>query len=127
MSAEASAAIDPVAEVASVDGDKPKVAKKARPSTKGTKKETTKVAKEPKAKAKTAKDSKEKVPKQDDDDEQDNKKGAAKRKPAGEKHPPFEEIIRECIAEAKEDVREGVSRPAIKSTFSLRPLIAQHA
>jgi hypothetical protein len=36
-------------------------------------------------------------------------------------HPSFEEIIRECIRESKEDRREGVSRPTIKSTFSTSP------
>lgn len=48
--------------------------------------------------------------------DKESKPKATKRKATGGSHPPFEEIIRECISEATGDVREGVSRPAIKST-----------
>ena len=104
-------------------------------STKGraaAKKDAPKDAKEPKeAAAPAAKDKKEKKAaeekKAEEDDEEEDadgeKKIAAKKRKAGghggsRDHPSFEEIIRECIRESKEDRREGVSRPTIKSTLS---------
>jgi hypothetical protein len=57
----------------------------------------------------------------DDEGEDGEKRGGGKKRKAGghggsRDHPSFEEIIRECIRESKEDRREGVSRPTIKST-----------
>jgi hypothetical protein len=86
-------------------------AKKPRQS-RGKKEETDKPEKK---KAEPApKEAKEEESQEDKDTKA---KGGAKRKAPGEKHPPFEEIIRECISEATGDVRDGVSRPAIKSAF----------
>lgn len=111
MSSPAAAPIDPVAEVASPAPEpKPKKPRASRAKKEATE-TTTEKKKEKEESTPAAKDKESKLA-----------KGAAKRKPAGEKHPPFEEIIRECIAEAKEDVREGVSRPAIKSKSTLRPV-----
>ena len=98
-------------------------------STKGraaaaAKKEATKDA------APVAKEKKEKAveeKKTEDNEEEESvegeKKTAAKKRKGGghsgsRDHPSFEEIIRECIRESKEDRREGVSRPTIKSTCS---------
>lgn len=56
----------------------------------------------------------------EEEDADGDKKAAAKKRKAGSgsrDHPSFEEIIRECIRESKEDRREGVSRPTIKSAF----------
>lgn len=103
-------------------------------STKGrttAKKDPTKDPKEPKEPTvPVAKEKKEKKAveekKAEEDAEEDGadgeKKSAAKKRKAGghggpRDHPSFEEIIRECIRESKEDRREGVSRPTIKSTY----------
>ncbi|PVG02166.1 hypothetical protein CPB86DRAFT_823025 [Serendipita vermifera] len=108
-------AVDPVAEVTSTAAE-PK-AKKPRGSR--AKKEDVEVKHAP-ASTKESKEAKEtKEPK--DSKEKDTKtKAAPKRKATGEKHPPFEDIIRECITEATGDVREGVSRPAIKKFIESR-------
>jgi hypothetical protein len=82
-------------------------AKKPRQS-RAKKEDTDKPEKKAEPAAKEAKE---------EDSKEDKTKGAAKRKAPGEKHPPFEEIIRECISEATGDVRDGVSRPAIKSAL----------
>jgi hypothetical protein len=103
-------AVDPVAEVTSSAAE----TKAKKPRGSRAKKEDVEVkhapasTKEPKE-TKESKDTKEKDAKT---------KAAPKRKATGEKHPPFEDIIRECITEATGDVREGVSRPAIKSKSS---------
>lgn len=93
------------------------------------KKDTTKDPKEPKEPpTPAAKEKKEKkaVEKAEENAEEEGaegeKKSVAKKRKAGghggpRDHPSFEEIIRECIRESKEDRREGVSRPTIKSTF----------
>jgi len=56
--------------------------------------------------------------------EGDKRTAAKKRKTTGHggprDHPSFEEIIRECIRESKEDRREGVSRPTIKKFMESR-------
>lgn len=107
------AAVDPVAEITSPAPEASKAAKKPRVSR--VKKDETEKKVEPKVKEAKDKDTKEKTK---------EKAAAPKRKTTGEKHPPFEEIIRECITEAVGDVRDGVSRPAIKSMCSpiaLRP------
>jgi len=105
------AVVDPVAQIASPAPESKAKAKKPRAS-RGTKKDDSdKKTTETKT-----------VEKETKDKETKEKKPAPKRKTAGEKHPPFEEIIRECITEAVGDVRDGVSRPAIKSTFTLSTL-----
>jgi linker histone H1 and H5 family len=98
-------------------------------STKGraaSKKDAPKEAKEPAAPAPKEKKEKkafeEKAEEDDEDDADGEKRTAAKKRKAGghsgsRDHPSFEEIIRECIRESKEDRREGVSRPTIKSAF----------
>jgi len=102
-------------------------------STKGrilAKRDATKDAKEPnEPAAPTAKERKEKKAaeekKAEEDAEEESAEGEKKKKRKGgghsgsRDHPSFEEIIRECIRESKEDRREGVSRPTIKSRFSL--------
>jgi hypothetical protein len=101
------AAVDPVAQITSPAPE----AKAKKPRVSRAKKDDS----EKKTESKTVdKESKDKEPK--------DKKAAPKRKTAGEKHPPFEEIIRECISEAVGDVRDGVSRPAIKSK-SMKPTL----
>lgn len=101
MSSPAAPAIDPPAKATSPVTE-PKT-KKPRQS-RAKKEEVEK--KEPQPASKDSKDAKE------------GAKAPAKKKAAktpGEKHPPFEEIIRECITESTAD-KDGVSRPAIKST-----------
>lgn len=122
--------VDSPAKVAAAPESK---AKKPRPSQ--AKKEKTEKAEKPekkKAEPKEKKETKAKETSKEEDKEEKDKAGVAagaagagKRKTPGEKHPPFEEIIRECIAEATGDVRDGVSRPAIKST-SLYALLVSH-
>jgi hypothetical protein len=83
----------------------------------------------PAAKEKKEKKAAEEKKAEEDDEEDDaegEKKSATKKRKAGghggpRDHPSFEEIIRECIRESKEDRREGVSRPTIKSTFFYFP------
>jgi len=101
-------------------------------STKGravSKKDPPKEAKEPAAPAPKEKKEKkafeEKAEDDDEDDEDGEKRTAAKKRKAGghggsRDHPSFEEIIRECIRESKEDRREGVSRPTIKKFMESR-------
>jgi hypothetical protein len=101
----AAAAESPAAKVAHAPESKAKKPRQSRAKKEETDKPEKKKA-EPAAKEAKEEDSKD-----------DKTKGAAKRKAPGEKHPPFEEIIRECIAEATGDVRDGVSRPAIKSAL----------
>jgi len=120
-----------------VTAEKPK-------STKGrtsAKKDATKDVKDPKdpaipttpaAKEKKEKKAAEEKDAEDDAEEEDadgEKKSATKKRKAGahggpRDHPSFEEIIRECIRESKEDRREGVSRPTIKSTFFCFPTVS---
>lgn len=114
-----------------VTAEKPK-------STKGrtsAKKDAPKDAKEPaiptvpaakeKKEKKAAEEKKAEENTEEEGAEGEKKSGAKKRKAGGHggprDHPSFEEIIRECIRESKEDRREGVSRPTIKSTFSCFP------
>jgi hypothetical protein len=106
-------AVDPVTEVTSSAAE-PK-AKKPRGSR--AKKEDVEVKHAP-ASTKESKEPKETKEPKDTKEKDAKTKAAPKRKATGEKHPPFEDIIRECITEATGDVREGVSRPAIKSKSS---------
>jgi len=99
------AAVDPVAQITSPAPE----AKAKKPRVSRAKKDDS----DKKTESKT-------VDKESKDKEAKDKKAAPKRKTAGEKHPPFEEIIRECISEAVGDVRDGVSRPAIKKFIESR-------
>ena len=127
---EPALAFPATAAVAAATTEKPK-------STKGravgaAKREATKDVKEPAAPAakekkekKAAEEKKAEENAEEEDGAEDDKKAVAKKRKAGgghggsRDHPSFEEIIRECIRESKEDRREGVSRPTIKSTCSV--------
>ncbi len=98
--------------------------KDATKDAKEAKEPTVPAAKEKKEK-KAVEDKKAEENAEEDGAEGEKKSVAKKRKAGGHggprDHPSFEEIIRECIRESKEDRREGVSRPTIKSRFCCFP------